>query len=95
MSSISFLHEFLASNLSQKTSEQVGDNSRIAAGAVVLEAVPENSTAAGVPARIVRINGERVPLDQVHIPDPVSQELCRLTKRIEDLEKKVLENENL
>ena len=74
---------------------KVGDNSRIAAGAVVLEAVPENSTAAGVPARIVRINGERVPLDQVHIPDPVSQELCRLTKRIEDLEKKVLENENL
>lgn len=74
---------------------KVGDNSRIAAGAVVLEAVPENSTAAGVPARIVRINGERVPLDQVHIPDPVSQKLCRLTKRIEDLEKKVLENENL
>ena len=74
---------------------KVGDNSRIAAGAVVLEAVPENSTAAGVPARIVRINGERVPLDQVHIPDPGSQELCRLTKRIEDLEKKVLENENL
>ena len=61
----------------------------------VLEAVPETSTAAGGPARIVRINGERVPLDQVHIPDPVSQELCRLTKRIEDLEKKVLENENL
>ena len=64
---------------------KVGDNSRIAAGAVVLEEVPENSTAAGVPARIVKLNGERVPLDQVHIPDPVSQELCKLNMKIEEL----------
>ncbi len=68
---------------------KVGDNSRIAAGAVVLEPVPENSTAAGVPARIVRINGERVPLDQVHIPDPVSQELCRLQMEIDKLKKRL------
>ena len=59
---------------------KVGDNAKIAANAVVLEEVPENSTAVGVPARIVRIEGQRVrnqDLDQVHIPDPVSQELCR------------------
>lgn len=68
---------------------KVGDNSRIAAGAVVLAEVPENSTATGVPARIVRINGERVPLDQVHIPDPVSQELCRLNQKIEELYKRI------
>ena len=68
---------------------KVGDNSRIAAGAVVLAEVPENSTATGVPARIVKINGERVPLDQVHIPDPVSQELCRLNQRIEELYKRL------
>ena len=70
---------------------KIGDNARIAANAVVLEEVPENSTAVGVPARIVRRNGERVcnNLDQVHIPDPVSQELCKLLMRIEDLEKQI------
>ena len=68
---------------------KVGNNSRIAAGAVVLAEVPENSTATGVPARIVKINGTRVPLDQVHIPDPVSQELCRLNQKIEEIYKRL------
>lgn len=65
----------------------VGDNSRIAANAVVLDEVPENSTAVGVPARIVRKNGVRVcsDLDQVHIQDPVSQELCRLRAGLDKL----------
>lgn len=71
---------------------KVGDNVKIAANAVVLEAVPPNCTAVGVPARIVRRNGEKVQscdLDQVHIPDPVSLELCKQLARIEKLEKQV------
>jgi serine O-acetyltransferase len=72
---------------------RVGDNVKIAANAVVLEAIPDNSTAVGVPARIVRKNGKKLSdnndLDQVHIPDPVSQELCRQQHRIEILEKKL------
>ena len=65
----------------------IGDNVRIAAGAVVLSDIPDNSTAVGVPARVVRRNGARViDLDQVHIPDPVSQELCRLQGRLDRLE---------
>ena len=74
---------------------KVGDNSKIAANAVVLNEVPENSTCVGVPARIVKINNERVceQLDQVHIPDPVSQELCRLQAKLEKLEKKLKESE--
>ena len=69
----------------------VGANSRIAAGAVVLDEVPPNATAVGVPARVVRVNGRKVDsdMDQVHIPDPVSQELCRLRGMIEQLEKEV------
>lgn len=66
----------------------VGDGAKIAAGAVVLDEVPAGGTAVGVPARVVRIHGRRVDaLDQIHIPDPVAQELCRLRLRIEALEK--------
>ena len=62
---------------------KIGDNVRIAAGAVVLDEIPDNCTAVGVPARVVRRNGAKiVELDQVHIPDPVAQELCRLECRI-------------
>ncbi|HIS05080.1 MAG TPA: serine O-acetyltransferase [Candidatus Fimenecus stercoravium] len=69
---------------------RVGDNSNIAAGAVVLEEIPPESTAVGVPARVVKRNGVRVDcLDQVHVPDPVSQELCRMSVRIHALEKEL------
>ncbi|MBE7049807.1 MAG: serine O-acetyltransferase [Ruminococcaceae bacterium] len=69
----------------------VGDNSKIAANAVVLSEVPPNSTCVGVPARVVRINNKKVgeELDQIHIPDPVSQELCRMQIKIEELTKKI------
>lgn len=67
----------------------VGDNARVAAGAVVLDAVPANATAVGVPARIVRIDGQRVcdnsALDQIHVADPVAQELCRIRIEIDRL----------
>lgn len=74
---------------------KVGDNAKIAAGAVVLDSVEENSTAVGVPAKTVTKNGEKVKydLDQVHIPDPVSQELDKMLKRLEELEKKLDELE--
>ena len=70
----------------------VGDNTNIAAGAVVLDKIPSDSTAVGVPARVVRRNGKRVQdLDQIHIPDPVSQELCRMQAEIDKLKKKLEE----
>ena len=72
---------------------KVGDNSKIAANAVVLSEVPENCTCVGVPARIVKVNNKRVSnFDNVHIPDPVSQELCRLHAQLDKLEKMITEN---
>ncbi len=71
---------------------KVGDGAKIAANAVVLEEVPPNCTAVGVPARVVRRNGVKTgcdDLDQIHIPDPVSQELCAYRIRLENLEKQV------
>lgn len=78
---------------------RIGDNSKIAANAVVLEEVPPNCTAVGVPARVVRRDGMRVnnsDLDQIHIPDPVSQLICvqqmhidRLTAEIETLKEDI------
>jgi len=75
----------------------VGDNAKIAAGAVVLGEVPADSTAVGIPARVVKKAGRRVTdnFDQTHIPDPVSQEFCRIGVKLEALEAKLaaLENE--
>ncbi|MCI1982028.1 MAG: serine O-acetyltransferase [Oscillospiraceae bacterium] len=69
---------------------RVGDNARVAAGAVVLDEVPANATAVGVPARVVRLNGVRpANLDQIHIGDPVSQQICGLRFQIECLKKKL------
>ena len=69
---------------------KVGDNSRIAAGAVVLSEIPPNSTAVGVPARVVRVNGVRADqLDQIHYGDPVAQELCRMHNEIQLLHKDI------
>ena len=70
----------------------VGDGAKIAANAVVLSEIPEYATAVGVPARVVRQYGRRLEqLDQVHIPDPVSQEFCRLQMENDRLQMEINE----
>ena len=75
---------------------RVGNGARVAAGAVVLDAVPDNATmAVGVPARVVSVNGVRTSctktLDQIHVADPVSQELCRLRFEYDKLKQQMEE----
>jgi len=69
---------------------KVGDGAKVAANAVVLNSLPPESTAVGVPARVVRVAGRRPEeLDHVHIPDPVAQEICKLQFKISKLEKRI------
>lgn len=75
----------------------IGENSRIGANSVVLSCIPPNATAIGIPASIVRINGQKVcahaseDLDQRDYPDIVHQQLANLAKRVCAME---VENEN-
>jgi serine O-acetyltransferase len=71
----------------------IGDNAKIAANAVVLKDVPPNSTAVGVPAKVVKQNGVKVApsndLDQIHIPDPVQQEFDKRESEITDFHQQI------
>ena len=76
----------------------IHDNARIAAGAVVLQDVPENATAVGVPAQVVRLNGQKVrhyadEVDQTTVSDPTQQKLCMLTVKLETLTQRIAELE--
>ncbi len=69
----------------------VGDDSKIGAGSVVLREVPPNSTVVGIPGRIVKRHDQRIihpndTLDQIHLPDPIRHEICKLQMRMEHLE---------
>ena len=69
---------------------EIGDNTRIGAGSVVLHDVPENCTVVGVPGRIKTCDGERVPdLRHDQLPDPELDILLALNQRIEKLEEAV------
>lgn len=74
---------------------RVGDNSRIAANSVVLSEIPPNSTAVGVPAKVVRIDGHKVDyvgsVDQIHVTDPIAAELQALHAAVAALEEKIAE----
>ena len=72
----------------------VGENSKIGAGSVVLSEVPPNSTVVGVPGRVVKRDNVRMPredLDQVHLPDPIANEISRLAKENEELRNDIKE----
>ena len=90
----------------------IGENSKIGAGSVVLEEVPPNCTVVGVPGRIVRMDNKKVSrldMDQIHLPDPVlndirklqdenirlHNELKNLMKELRCIDKKGEDDENL
>ncbi|MCR5716926.1 MAG: serine O-acetyltransferase [Lachnospiraceae bacterium] len=79
---------------------KIGDNSKIGAGSVVLSEVPTNSTVVGVPGRVVKRNNitclPQEDMDQVHLPDPVKEDIAvlehansELTNRLLDMEQEM------
>ena len=77
---------------------KVGDNSRIAANAVVLSEVPDDATAVGIPAQIVRIAGRTThfadDVDQTSVENPTLEKLAALADRVEQLERQLAQKEN-
>ena len=75
----------------------VGRNSKIGAGSVVIEEVPPNCTVVGVPGHIVKQNNVKVPtsdMDQIHLPDPVQEDIKVLQQENSELVNRVLQLEN-
>ena len=76
---------------------KIGDNAKIGANAVVLGEVEADTTVVGVPGRAVKRAGERIrqsfELDQIHVPDPVSQEFCKIRLEVERLKAELLRYE--
>ena len=74
----------------------IGENSKIGAGSVVLSEVPPNSTVVGVPGRVVKRRDQPIPretMDQVHLPDPVREEIAALQKENSELVNRLLDLE--
>ena len=69
---------------------KVGSNSKIGAGSVVLEEIPENCTVVGIPGKIVKRGNQKAEdMNQIDLPDPVAVELECLRRRIVALENKL------
>lgn len=73
----------------------VGDNSKVGAGAVVLKEVPPNCTVVGIPGRVVMKGNKKVgiqgyDMNVVELPDPIFNELECLRKRIVKLEQNMI-----
>ena len=75
----------------------VGENSKIGAGSVVIEEVPPNCTVVGVPGRIVKRDNVKVPrndMDQIHLPDPVKEDIDLLQRENSALCNEIIDLEN-
>ncbi len=70
----------------------IGNNVNIGANAVVIRSVPDDCTVVGVPGRIAKKKGVRVPginLDHTHLPDPLAERLEHLQHEVDIIEEHI------
>jgi len=69
----------------------IGDDSKIGAGSVVVDNVPEHATVVGIPGRVViqKVFAGNGVLMHNRIPDPISCELNRLKYEIKELQERI------
>lgn len=69
----------------------IGEGSRIGAGSVVIKDVNAHSTVVGIPGRVVRQRGEKIPqvLDHASLPDPVANSCSQLDEKTKKLEEEI------
>lgn len=69
----------------------IGNHSRIGAGSVVIDDVPEHATVVGIPGKIViqKYYDESGTLMHNRIPDPVMCKINRMTYEIKELQEKM------
>ena len=72
----------------------IGEHAKIGAGSVVLKDVPPHATVVGIPGRVVKINGEKID-EKDEYKDVIVEEICALRARIDELEKKLNDRENI
>ncbi|WP_257985638.1 MULTISPECIES: serine O-acetyltransferase [Bacillus] len=73
----------------------IGENSKVGAGAVVLQDVPPNSTVVGIKGRIVVKDGIRVKdFNHTDLPDPIADRLKELEAEINKLKRELTELRN-
>ena len=74
----------------------VGQNTRIGAGSVVVKDVAAHSTVVGIPGRIVHQSGVKInPLAHSALPDTEANVLRNLMERIDQLESDILSLQNV
>ena len=74
---------------------EIGDYVTLFQG--VLKNVSANSTVIGVPARVIKTQGERLPdatMDHINLPDPINDRILALEQELIELRKK-LENRDV
>jgi serine O-acetyltransferase len=72
----------------------IGANSKIGANSVVVVDVPDNSTAVGVPARIIKKDNKRDKMAHNELPDINKEMFKYLIERIANLECSIKKEEN-
>ncbi len=84
-------HTLVATGAKVLGSITIGKCSKVGAGSVVLQDVPQNSTVVGIPGKVVVQDGVRVKgdLDHSDLPDPVSDKLKVMGKEIDRLKEEI------